>query len=249
MKLTQRATVYELYRSLRNPKLPLAYVDDDEGSATSFFLKRGATTSNLMPINYSASACASILASTGVEATCIDACRTSVPRKCGVVWLDVQSKRIDDEALASLQCEFLIVTLSTRGERPDAIVGEASSRVRRHGFEICETSRYKGRSNITNVVKIICQRRHAPPPTTTPLVGTNVYIPVRELRNGYKGITKVKNGNYVFRVTKTFYRKRFVVQRLLPNNKLSPEKEPWVLTPSEVRRYLGDQGHQDGMKG
>ena len=251
VKLTHRATVLELYHVCSAPKLPIVYVDDDLASAPLYFLAKGVPKKHLKPINYSASACTSIEVLSGVQATCLNAAAKAVETKCGVLWLDVQCKSVSRQVFARSNCKYLMLTLSTRGSSPDGIIGDAVGCMKKEGLRVLETSRYQGKSNITNVVKIIATSQRPLETRVAPLVksdthlrkacvsmiGKTVFIPTKQLKHGYESVTKVKQGKYVFRVTSTYHKKRLAVQRLLPNNSLSKDKEPWTLTPDDVERY------------
>lgn len=253
IKRTHRASVLELYH-LSTPRLPIVYVDDDLASATLYFSTKGVPKKHLLPINYSATACTSIELRSGVPAQCLNAATKAVETRCGVLWLDVQCKAVSRQVVARSNCQYLVLTLSTRGSSPGGILDEAVGTMKKEGLHVLETSRYQGKSHITNVVKIIATTQRPSRPTEpracTPthpgpdrgkaclsMVGKTVFIPTSQLRHGYHSITKVKRGKYVFRVTRTYHKTRLVVQRLLPNNALSKDRELWTLTPADVLMY------------
>ena len=122
-----------------------------------------------------------------------------------------------------------------------------------------EVARYKGKSGITNVVKIIAWSPRADPrprrrssssrlaskrqrasieKAARSLLGRSVHIPVAELPHGYTAAsTKIVRGRYAFQVTGTYRRKRLILQRLLPNGRLGKEVEPWTMSVENVKQY------------
>lgn len=261
IKLTHRATVLELYRVCEE-RLPIVYVDDEAASATMYFLDRGVPESHLMPINYDRDACTSISRVSGIAATRMDAAKSALDVECSVLWLDLQCRKVHQSVFAQAKCTYLVLTLSTRGATADEIVESVSSQMRKSDRSVLEVARYKGKSGITNVVKIIAWSPRADPrprrcsssrrlaskrtleqrtsieKAARSLLGRSVHIPVAELPHGYTAAsTKIVRGRYAFQVTGTYRRKRLILQRLLPNGRLGKEVEPWTMSVENVKQY------------
>ncbi|MEC7098160.1 MAG: hypothetical protein VXW74_01790, partial [Candidatus Thermoplasmatota archaeon] len=125
---------------LEDPK-PILYLDDDTAGATEYFLKF-VKKAHLHPVNFSDSACESIQRLTGVRATCTDIHEYlfKEERRFGVVWLDLMCRTVDHATMSNSlsSCDYLFLTLSTRGSHPGTVVQDACDLVRRCGGAILE---------------------------------------------------------------------------------------------------------------
>ena len=225
IKLTHRATVLELHNVV-GKQLPIVYIDDDLGSATSYFLDKGIATNMLKPINFCNIACESIFHRTGVKANCMDVTKCPISYSCSVFWLDLQCKRVDKSLFTKMMCTFVIVTLSTRGSDPEAILKDAVLEMKRGGMEIMEMSRYKGKSNITNVIKIIGKKKEDKHVIASKKNANNNFSMVKKLAPNMKMKTKLNTVTKSVTKTKSVFKfSKLDIENLVGKNVYIPMSE------------------------
>lgn len=105
-KRRRRADVFHAFVRIKEGSrrsVRIVYLDGPEAEATRFFLSKGVDAPHLEPVNHDRAACKRILAETGVRATHDDIFHAvSRARSSVLVWLDLETRAVSDEAFASV---------------------------------------------------------------------------------------------------------------------------------------------------
>lgn len=246
-KNVHRATVLELAGKDGN----ILYIDDEDASMTKFCLARGVAAGRLVPVNKSSVAVASACGVCGwrgdIDQYLVNCC---TPDSYGVVWLDYQSRTVRGYVLeAALRiAPFVMITLSTLREAAASVVERAVASVRAVGGEMPEDPvRYRGRSGIVNMVRVLVTR----PSTTTPtvpraapfvdasLVGELVEVPIENWSNtsGYEDVRRSSDERrFVFKIYKTHRGRAFALRAIMKSGRASRVPEQWVLRDADMQR-------------
>ena len=168
-KTEERGSVKSIYDSFPS-QAGILYLDDEVGSATSYFLSASIPPHHLHPINKSLPACISISSYTGVHCRpiTIEKFVSNMEEMFGprqdlfsCIWLDLMSRTVDVACLSSsLRISKVVkVTLSLRGEKKDSILSSFLSAVKKAGGVVENSSQYKGASDVSNMIRFTVVRR------------------------------------------------------------------------------------------
>lgn len=229
---------------IKDSSAPMLYLDDESAGATDSFLhQHGVPKARLRPVNWSAPACASIHRKTGVRAECADIYDV-VQREdaeYSMIWFDLLSTTVDASALkVALQIStYVAVTLSTR-QHGGANASLACKKLveRCKGRIVNGPCPYAGKSGVATMITFVATKKATRPAPPPPLVGRTVRVPATAAtRRAMAARVRIEGKSLCYKVTGTYYRRRFVVQALRPDGRsVEPHKETWVLTAEEVER-------------
>lgn len=146
---------------LREPHLTsLVYLEGPEAEATELFLSRGIPASRLVPVNYDGAVARAIRGATGVRAQHADIFDFVQRLKLGprhVVWLDLEKKTVDPDALARAcaSAHTVHLTLACRASSAYDIAQYADEALKRAGMSVHKTVRHRSKSLIGNMVHAV----------------------------------------------------------------------------------------------
>jgi hypothetical protein len=144
------------------PPARIVYLDSAHGGATRFFLSRGLTARDLLPVNRDPECVASITR-TGVRATCgdiFDVVGAVPPTRRDVVWLDLEQNAIETRDLECVVSHAAVVhlTLSCRGTQPTTVLRRAAAQLHRCGLRHGVASIYPSKSGTGRMVHLRYRR-------------------------------------------------------------------------------------------
>ena len=272
VKMTHRAGVCELAKNDKERR-PILYLEHEDAAATHYFKEHGVGKRSLVPVNKNRASCARIKKLAGVPAVQADMrelveAYDIIGQRFSVVWLDFQSRIVEASCIQSSLniAPYVCITLASRGGRADDLVRAAVATIVKCGGRVLESpTRYCGKSNITNVMRILVKSPASSPAWTpssthmsafkpTPLKPTPlkpaalkpaalinrvVTIPVTQWRTdeAWFSAIKRKREGFCFRVVGTHYRNRLRVRAIRKDNRLHEDVERWTLTPAQVVAY------------
>lgn len=143
------------------------YLDDECAGATLYFLERGIPTKHLRPVNFSSRDAVTVRARSGVP--CVTSSIDDYVMQlgddaCSVVWLDYMSRTLHVDVLRTCLrvAPYVSITLSARGLNHETLLCDVRSVSKKCGVLLERPTFYKGKSDVTNMVKFIVSRRKAP---------------------------------------------------------------------------------------
>lgn len=160
-KNMHRAAVVEMH--LLRPERPILYLDDETAGATRYFMSREVPPERLVPVNFCPRAVQEIRSLTGVDGVVrdVDALVQETPCDAySVVWLDYVRRTCTTEVMvAALRAApHVCITLSTRALKASDIE-DLTSRAKRVASVLERPHPYKGRGNVSNMVRFSLARR------------------------------------------------------------------------------------------
>ena len=199
-KNIHRASVLELYilsNASRVKRRPIAYLEDENGGATRFFLERMVPIENLIPINDCFECVSAMKKRTGVTGVHDDINRFVTMQKAdsfSVVWLDYMCTSYDIDVIKQslVIAPFVCITLSMRGKDRESLINDM---VRMKEFsDILEHPHpYKGKSGYTNMVRCTLMRKNLKDTTTNTTTTTKKLNISKKSKHSENSKTNSKN--------------------------------------------------------
>tara|TARA_Y100000389_G_scaffold154659_1_gene155190 strand:- start:849 stop:1667 length:819 start_codon:yes stop_codon:yes gene_type:complete len=256
------AWAYSLEPEGRNK--PIFYVEGPRAEASKFFMKQcNVDASRLVAVNDSMNDCHAIRRATNgaIKPVHGNVCRVLQkcdPNSMSVVWLDLQCRTIGahDIRQALEVAPRLMITLATRGKSKDDIIEMAYASVKSAGACLEEyISPYKGKSDVCNVIRLVCKRASLCVKTETisvapaisaktqkRMLGRVVRVPVKQWDAlGRKAMqregVKKRDNRFFFKIVDGYFQNRFALKAVLNDNTLHKEKEQWVIDAAQVEQF------------
>jgi hypothetical protein len=120
VKTSQRALLGEIAKREEVAFLPIAFLDDEHGSCSRYFLELGIDPSRLVPVNRKPIATLDLAGVTPITEDIFDVARRARPNEYALVWYDltVKANALPDLLDVVHASKYVMICVSTRGQVP-----------------------------------------------------------------------------------------------------------------------------------
>ena len=154
---TKVAIRHQILRLALEDKCQVVYLESEDASATTFFLKNGLEKNQLFPVNMDADACKRVRKATGVQCNHADidnyVKNTLVRTGNTVAWLDYTGNQVKPEVLdhCLMWCAVVMVTVTV--QHAANVLDNTLCLCQKKG-DVVHWMKYRGKSNVMNMLHV-----------------------------------------------------------------------------------------------